>query len=213
MITLHTLFTASAIVMACEGSAFFLRLFLSPLETTLIIRCFEITGMILLLKYSGDHHKNGFQYSWLSRNLLKQGMKCGLLWSLLSGAVVLISGFSFFLITGSDPLKYLLFVPPGDARTLFLFLLTGGMVSPIAEEIFFRGILYSFFRKYGVTVAVLISTALFTLCHFRGDNLPIVQLIGGVLFALAFERSGSILSPMIIHILGNMAIFSISIFH
>lgn len=214
----YLILTASALVITCEASALFLGTFLSPLESTLIIRCLEITGMVLLIKkYTGNHDVKGngkafCQYSGLSGNRLKKGVKCGLLWSLLFGAAVLMAGLSFFFITGSDPLHHLRFSLSHDTGTIFLFLLTGAMVSPIAEELFFRGIIYSYFRKYGVMPSVLISTLLFALCHFRGDNLPIVQIMGGILFALAFEYSGSIASPVIIHILGNMAIFSISLF-
>jgi len=87
----------------------------------------------------------------------------------------------------------------------------GGVIAPIAEEVFFRGILYGFFRRWGVSVAIVLSTFIFVLPHLGSSGLPIIQIIGGVLFALVYETEKNLMVPIMIHALGNMAIFSFSL--
>ena len=83
------------------------------------------------------------------------------------------------------------------------------IVAPFAEELFFRGLLYGFFRRWGAPFAIILSTALFTFAHpLRG--LPLTQIVGGLLFALAYEVEGNLLAPITVHVLGNLAIFTLS---
>jgi hypothetical protein len=37
------------------------------------------------------------------------------------------------------------------------------------------------------------------------------QVVGGIVFAVAYEVEGSLLVPITIHVLGNMAIFTLSL--
>jgi membrane protease YdiL (CAAX protease family) len=87
------------------------------------------------------------------------------------------------------------------------------LIGPIAEEIFFRGILYGFFRRWGIPAAVILSTFLFVLSHSHtsGPAIPVTQLIGGILFAVAYEIEKNLLVPITIHSLGNLAIFTLAL--
>ena len=91
-----------------------------------------------------------------------------------------------------------------------MFFILGGFFAPLAEEIFFRGILYGFFRKWGISTAIIVSTLLFVLPHTSGHTLPITQIIGGILFAVSYEVEKNLLVPITIHSLGNLAIFTIA---
>jgi hypothetical protein len=92
-------------------------------------------------------------------------------------------------------------------------LLVGVLIGPLAEEIFFRGILYGFFRKWGVPTAILLSTLLFVLSHTHtsGSIIPVTQLIGGILLAISYEVEKNLLVPIAIHCLGNLAIFTLAL--
>jgi membrane protease YdiL (CAAX protease family) len=92
-----------------------------------------------------------------------------------------------------------------------LFVLIGGVLSPVTEEIFFRGILYGFFRRWGVFIALVLSTGIFLLAHPLRSGIPVPQLVGGILFAVAYEVEGCLMVPITIHCLGNLSIFSISL--
>jgi membrane protease YdiL (CAAX protease family) len=100
---------------------------------------------------------------------------------------------------------------PRRQSDILIFFLVGGIVAPVAEEVFFRGILYGFFRRWGVVVALVLSTAFFVLPHLGSHGLPITQIVGGVLFAIAYEIEGNLMTPITIHSLGNLAIFTISL--
>ena len=93
-----------------------------------------------------------------------------------------------------------------------MFLLIGGVVSPITEEIVFRGILYGYLRQWGMLTAIFGSTVLFVLAHSIQGVFPLTQIVGGIVFAVAYERERNLLVPIVIHILGNLAIFSITFF-
>jgi membrane protease YdiL (CAAX protease family) len=116
-----------------------------------------------------------------------------------------------FLLNHVNPLHLIASPLPVKEEALGLFLVTGVLIAPAAEELLFRGVLYAYLRRFNLPFALISSTLIFAGFHYTGSGLPLVQAIGGVVFALAFERSKSLAAPFIIHSLGNLAIFSISI--
>ncbi len=143
----------------------------------------------------------------LEKNDLLQGFIRGLLWSLAFGAMVLIIAEALWL-WGINPLKMMRSKLPEKLPELIVFYCVGGLIAPVAEEIFFRGIVYGFFRRRGIFAALFLSTLLFFTAHPKA-NLP--QLIGGIVFAIAYETEKRLMTPIVIHALGNMAIFTISL--
>jgi membrane protease YdiL (CAAX protease family) len=88
----------------------------------------------------------------------------------------------------------------------------GSVIGPIAEEIFFRGVIYGFFRQWGAVIAIIFSTLIFVFTHPIGGSIPVTQFVGGIVFAIAYEKEQNLMVPITIHCLGNLAIFSLSIF-
>jgi membrane protease YdiL (CAAX protease family) len=146
----------------------------------------------------------------LASSKIFPGIIKGLTWSVGFGVVALL-GFFILSIYGHDPLQLIKTPLPKWPGDLLLFYLVGGIVAPVAEEVFFRGILYGFFRRWGVVVALVLSTAFFVLPHLGGHGLPITQIVGGILFAIAYEVEGNLITPITIHSLGNLTIFTISL--
>ncbi len=78
------------------------------------------------------------------------------------------------------------------------------VISPIYEEILYRGVFYTFFRdRYGIWGGVLISSIIFTVVHIPTYNTLPVNFLSGVVFAWLYEKTNSILSAMIAHALFN----------
>ncbi len=76
------------------------------------------------------------------------------------------------------------------------------ILGPLGEELLFRGFVYRYLLKNrGVTEAVLISSLLFALFHPGVYTLQI--LLFGFLLALLRWRTGSLLPPLILHLLNN----------
>jgi membrane protease YdiL (CAAX protease family) len=82
-------------------------------------------------------------------------------------------------------------------------LVFAGFAVPIAEEIFFRGVLYRWMRdKWGVAVGALVSGIVFGAAHLEPAT-AVPAMILGIALALIFEKSGSLWPGIIIHILNN----------
>ena len=146
----------------------------------------------------------------LARSRLVPAIKRGLIWSIGFGVVAGL-GFAVLFLAGINVLTAIQARLPTQYTDVILYFLVGALVGPVAEELFFRGLLYGFFRRWGVVAAVILSTLLFVLPHAISQRIPITQVVGGIVFAVAYEVEGSLMAPILIHVLGNMAIFSISI--
>jgi len=174
-----------------------------PLLLTAGIR---VLGGILIvgvsLRYSAQSRIPG-----LFPSDFKNGIWRGVLWS--GGfAVLAAAGAVAIFIAGVDPLHLIRVRLPSDPERIALFFLVGGVIGPVAEELFFRGVIYGFLRRWGMGVAIMGSTALFVSAHgISGIALP--QLVGGVVFAVAYEYEKNLLVPIIIHVTGNLAMFSL----
>lgn len=88
-------------------------------------------------------------------------------------------------------------------RDLVLLLLLIAVLAPIAEELFFRGMLYPLLRKrWGAAISITLNALLFALVHFIPMLLPGLFFVGLVL-AWVRERSQSVLPCIVIHALQN----------
>ncbi len=85
------------------------------------------------------------------------------------------------------------------------FFLVGCLFAPLAEELFFRGLVYTWLRqRLPLIAAIAVSALMFASVH---GFLSPVQLIGGILFAGIFEWRRSIWAPYIVHVLANFGIW------
>ncbi len=169
-------------------------------------RLLQILLVILIVVTWGK----GLPSIGMARSEMVSGLKKGLLWSAGFGAIVSIACVGLFAAS-MNPLTLLKAPLPSQTVDLVLFFIVGGMVGPVAEEVFFRGILYGFLRRWGVIVALILSTLIFVLCHPLSHGIPVSRLVGGLLFAAAYEIGGSLIVPITIHALGNLAIFTLSL--
>ena len=147
----------------------------------------------------------GLKASGIYRGFIK-----GLIWAVSFGLAAGAILFVIYLLGIKMRALFQMQLPFGT-RQLTAFFLVGAIIAPIAEEIFFRGILYGFFRKWGIPAAIILSTLLFVLSHSSGRTVPVTQIVGGILFAVAYEVEKNLLVPITIHILGNLAIFTLSL--
>jgi len=208
-ITLKTLAISIATIFAME-TVFRLAISGQPgshLTALGIVRCMQA----FLLFFIAHRFEKNLNAIGLPRSKMLPGLVRGLIWSVCFG---IAAGVLFLVLfaAGINPLKLVKTPLPSAPRQIFIFFLVGGVIGPIWEEIFFRGIIFGFFRRWGVYAAILISTALFVLPHYDGHHLPLTQIVGGIVFAIAYEKEKSLMVPVTIHCLGNMAIFSLTFF-
>ena len=98
----------------------------------------------------------------------------------------------------------------GDGMEVFGLVLLLGLVGPICEEIVFRGYLFNYFRWHtsGI-VAVALSALAFALAHQIPALLPYYFALG-IILALLYSRSKSILPCMLVHSLLNLSLLTLS---
>jgi membrane protease YdiL (CAAX protease family) len=162
---------------------------------------------VLLLVVAAGGGREGVSFG-LGRDRFVAGLKRGLLWSAFAGLAALLF-FAVLYAARISPLTVIQTALPADTTGLTLFFLVGGLIGPVAEEIFFRGIVYGFLRRWGVVLALVGTSAVFVAAHLGGATMPLPQIVGGIIFAIAYEMEGSLLVPITIHVLGNTAIFAL----
>lgn len=84
-------------------------------------------------------------------------------------------------------------------------------LGPVAEELFFRGLLYGVLRhRVPRVAAMLISGAAFAGLHGTPIGfIPITTL--GCLLAVVYERTGSLIAPIAVHIVHNTLLMSLAL--
>lgn len=78
------------------------------------------------------------------------------------------------------------------------------VLAPIGEEVFFRGFVYSAFkRQWGAGIAIIASSAVFAVFHIEPLLYVPMFLIGAILATL-FEHRGSLAPNIALHALNNL---------
>lgn len=96
-----------------------------------------------------------------------------------------------------------------DTKHIILFSFVTIVVAPIVEESIFRGLLYApLYRKVGRRLAIILSSLIWAYIHF--DVLyPSIQIgivgifVIGVFLAWLYDRSGSLIHPIVFHMFKN----------
>lgn len=208
-IKLKTAGLSTAAILIVESTASLLNYpGVSPLVVTGVARSLEI---ILLSVICYLTESDGINALGIFPKRIISGLLRGLLWSAGFGLVVGLTAV-VLMAAGLHPADLIAASLPSTQPGLLFFFVVGGIIGPVAEEMFFRGMLYGCFRRWGMWAALLLSTAVFVLAHAIFHRIPLPQIVGGILFAIAYEREKNLLVPITIHVLGNLAIFAVALF-
>ena len=98
--------------------------------------------------------------------------------------------------------QYSVWIPLG----LFCY----GVISPVGEELLFRGILYNCQRRYmKLSGAMVVSAALFAMYH--GNSVQgIYAFLMGCFMVYAYEYFGDFKISLAVHMLANLLVYSVS---
>lgn len=112
---------------------------------------------------------------------------------------------------------------PGDSSLKLLFANFGHpaapasivfyvvIVAPVIEELWFRGLLQTSLREtFGPKLGIVATALVFAFAH-TSSGPPVSQLIGGLVFGFAFERTKGLTSPILLHMLGNGTYVALSL--
>lgn len=86
----------------------------------------------------------------------------------------------------------------------FITLVGAGILVPISEELFFRGAIFTWFRRrFGFGAALWASALLFALGHMDTAGVVASSLVLGLANGFVYERSQTLWAPIIMHITTN----------
>ena len=132
-----------------------------------------------------------------ARGAVLAGLRYGVL-AWLGSSIVLVLVTALLSAIGQPP-------PVGPAEQAiamldpWLVVIAIAIFAPIAEELFFRGIVFNaWLRESGRLPAYVGSAALFAVIHLSlASLLPIFLL--GIALAWVYERTGNLLAPIVMH--------------
>jgi membrane protease YdiL (CAAX protease family) len=135
-----------------------------------------------------------------------------LIWPAWQEAAIWLIGWSLWIVVAEFISDKLGLPRPSmwESRSmtaLIIHTVTLVIMSPIAEELVFRGILFQELANWhlGPTGGTIISAGLFALIHFQyGWKQNVLIFLDGVIYAISFYSSGSLLLPMLMHSIGNL---------
>lgn len=115
----------------------------------------------------------------------------------LLGPLVLLCNAVTMLFVDNEATEILSIVSEISIGGMFFFV---GLLAPVCEEIVFRGILYTGFRKNGTPLQAILWTAvLFGLFHMNLNQMVYAAVLG-VAFGLLREATGNIWAGVVGHI-------------
>lgn len=130
---------------------------------------------------------------------------------ILLGAASCISGSNMIYMTGinSSSESYTAAASALYSAGLIPEIIGIGLISPMAEEFLFRGLVYRRFKEISPSaISMVWASLIFALLH---NNMVqgIYAFVMGMVLCYARERYGSMLAPVVIHIASNlMAVFA-----
>lgn len=147
----------------------------------------------------------GFFPPRLDGNLLALAVLASLVILPVRGVVAVVIQQAMGGRLDSTQLRLELIAPDGFSWLgFFLTLLGAGILAPIAEELFFRGALLTWFRgRFNFPVAMLVTSILFGLAHIDTAGVVASSFVFGLAAAYMFERTKTLWVPIAMHITSN----------
>jgi membrane protease YdiL (CAAX protease family) len=130
----------------------------------------------------------------------------GSFWALAAAVIVYSLGADAALSRLYPPSDDWVSLPPGVLWTS-LFIVLAVVFAPFAEELLFRGWLYTGLRRsIGVWPGILVTSILFALAHWENTHLYALAVFPvGVALGFVRERTGSLTASMTFHATYNAA--------
>lgn len=96
------------------------------------------------------------------------------------------------------------------SANLLIGLVCYGLITPIAEELLFRGIIYTYMRRLmNLKLAIAASALVFGIYHANVVQ-GVYALLMGCLLAYGYEYFGSYKIPVLVHIIANVLAYCLS---
>lgn len=99
-----------------------------------------------------------------------------------------------------------------EIQTFIVSIISNSVITPIAEEFTYRGLLYSpLLKKMGRALAILVTSLVWTLQHSENVLASLGIFIIGVFLAYIYEKHGTLTSPIMVHSFKNLLTYALLI--
>lgn len=144
-------------------------------------------------------------------SLLRPGVGAALLGIALGLALLpmehIITSFTMDFLGRSETQRMLLKAASSSLQSFTLMLFLGGILAPLAEEVYFRGYMYSAMRqRMGANRAVVLNGLYFGLLHLDLPAFFAIAALGSAL-AYAYEKKNSLFLVIVAHSFINSIAF------
>jgi len=203
LIVFHLLFLPSIVLSFFFATEAAIASFVVVAVST-IFRDLALVSLILFFLWRNDEpeSKIGWTTRSIGRNLLLGLLLFPVVFILASLLASLLESIG---LSGPSPSAQQLLVPSGWAEIALAVILV--LVVAVSEETIFRGYLIARYERIfeNTTFAVLITTVIFAFGHGYEGVAGIVAVgFMGLVFALLFVWTRSLVAPIIIHLLNNL---------
>ena len=142
-----------------------------------------------------------FGFRRVSGRWLLIGVGAGVAAFVLKG----VATMAWIQITGVSNNVQGVYAEGGSGGVLSLVLATVfiGLLTPLGEELLFRGVLTNALLRYGPFIGVVGSTLIFALAHGINEVFP-VAVVTGLIAGEVFRRSGSVWPGVVVHAVVNL---------
>jgi uncharacterized protein len=129
------------------------------------------------------------------------GVGAGLVAFVLKSLAIL----GWIQITGDSANIQAVYGKGGSGGLLSLILATVflGLITPLGEELLFRGVITNSLLRHGPFIGVVGSASIFAIAHGINTVFP-AALVVGLITAEVFRRSGSVWPAVIVHVIVNL---------
>lgn len=159
----------------------------------LLLEMIYLVPVILIFAFRRIHPRH-LGFGKFTLNVM--GIGCGLL--VAAYMIILVHNMLLYVL-GVDTQGDQIFELLGQLESPVWFFVTGAVIAPLVEEVFFRGFLFQGFRqKYGWVVGILLSSFLFAAAHLDPVSFIPTFVLGCVL-AFVYHQSNSLWPPIIFH--------------
>lgn len=137
----------------------------------------------------------------VSRRWLLIGVGAGLVAFVLKSLAIL----GWIQITGDSTNVQAMYEEGGSGGLLSLILATVflGLITPLGEELLFRGVITNSLLRHGPVFGVVSSALIFAIAHGINTVFP-AALVVGLITAEVFRRSGSVWPAVMVHVVVNL---------
>ncbi len=180
----------------------FIAIFFSALQPLSILL---FTLLMISKKYEYNFFREKFITFEDNKYVLRIIFISIAIWGIATYANVLFQGLlkNLFNVVPKQQNVALFILDQVRGSTLIFYAAIIVFLVPLAEEVFFRGVLYPFFRKsMGIALGTFLASALFALAHFEAWVF-FPTFLAGLGFTGLFERFKSLWAPVLAHMVWN----------